>query len=223
MLTNYSTEIEDLKTNIIKMASLVDEMVEDAFSAIEKDNTENSDSIKARDIQVDKYDNLIKEKCESIFALYQPVASDLRFLITTLMVNNQLERCGDIAVNISRRIKKLGGHKELFIESKLIDMGRQARLMVKEAIDSFINKDAQLARGIGEKDKIVDTYNKSIFKFVVDKMNSNNILIEPSAHLLILSKHIERLADHATNIAEEVIFLIDAEIVAHKKKLRELE
>lgn len=219
MLTNFAMAIDDLKTDILKMASIVDEMVEDAFCSIEKKTIEDIDSIKYRDRQVDKYDNLIKAKCENIFALYQPVATDLRFIITTLMVNNQLERCGDIAVNISKRIEKLTEQKKLFTESNIISMGRQARSMVKEAIDSFINKDIELAKSIGDKDKIVDSYNKSIFQFLVDKMNSDSVLIEPASHMLILSKHIERLADHATNIAEEVIFLIDAEIVAHKKKL----
>jgi phosphate transport system protein len=222
MLTNFVEAIEDLKTDIIKMASLVDEMVEDAFSSIENNIEVNSDSIKFRDRQVDKYDNLIKTKCENIFALFQPVATDLRFIITTLMINNQLERCGDIAVNISNRIKRLKENKELFIESNFINMAKQARLMVKEAIDSFINKDIELARSIGDKDKMVDSYNKSIFKYLVSKMNSDSSLIEPSSHMLILSKHIERLADHATNIAEEVVFLIDAEIVAHKKKLSKM-
>jgi phosphate transport system protein len=219
MLTNFSTAIDDLKTDIIKMASIVAEMVEDAFYLIEKKTIENADSLKLKDRYVDKYDNLIKAKCENIFALYQPVATDLRFIITTLMINNQLERCGDIAVNISKRIEKLTNQKKLFTESNIIDMGRQARLMVKDSIDSFINKDIEHARSIGDKDKIVDRYNKSIFQFLVDKMNSDSALIEPASHMLILSKHIERLADHATNIAEEVIFLIDAEIVAHKKKL----
>ena len=222
MLTNFVEAIEDLKTDIIKMASLVDEMVEDAFSSIENNIEVNSYSIKFRDRQVDKYDNLIKTKCENIFALFQPVATDLRFIITTLMINNQLERCGDIAVNISNRIKRLKENKELFIESNFINMAKQARLMVKEAIDSFINKDIELARSIGDKDKMVDSYNKSIFKYLVSKMNSDSSLIEPSSHMLILSKHIERLADHATNIAEEVVFLIDAEIVAHKKKLSKM-
>jgi phosphate transport system protein len=221
MLTNFAEAIEDLKTDIIKMASIVDEMVDNAFSSIENKTAEDVNSMKFMDRQVDKYDNLIKAKCENIFALYQPVATDLRFIITTLMINNQLERCGDIAVNISKRIGKINNQKKLFIESEIINMGRQARSMVKDAIDSFINKDTELARSIGEKDKVVDTHNKSIFEFLVNKMNSDTTLIEPASHMLILSKHIERLADHATNIAEEVIFLTDAEIVAHKKKLAE--
>jgi phosphate transport system protein len=222
MQKKYIKEIDELKSSIIKMASQVDEMVGDAFSAIEKNDVKISESIKARDIQVDKFDNLIKEKCENIFALFQPVASDLRFLITSLMINNQLERCGDIAVNISKRVDKLKEYRKLITESNLTTMGLAARLMVKDAIDSFINKDAKLAYSIGEKDKIVDSYNKSIFNILVEKMTADKSLIEPSAHLLILSKHIERLADHATNIAEEVIFLIDAEIIAHKNKLKVL-
>ncbi|MCX6152471.1 MAG: phosphate signaling complex protein PhoU [Ignavibacteriales bacterium] len=221
MLTQFEIKIEEIKKNILVMASIVDAMVEDAFAAIEKNDAEFIASIKLRDKTVDEYDILIQEKCEGVLALFQPVATDLRYIITVLMINNQLERCGDIAVNISQRIKKLGDAKNLFRESEIIDMGKQARLMVKEAIDSFINEDISLARTIREKDKIVDSYNKTIFNFLVEKMQADSSVINPASHMIIISKHIERLADHAKNIAEEVVFLIDAEIVVHRKNLKE--
>jgi len=91
--------------------------------------------------------------------------------------------------------------------------------MFKDAIDSFFNRDAKLAEQIGEKDNIVDGYNKSIFRFLIEKMKTNPELIEPASHLMILSRHIERLADHSTNIAEDVIFMLKAEIISHKHKL----
>ncbi len=219
MQKHFETELESLKTNIIKMASIVDEMVQEAFVALKEDNLELCKKIKARDREIDAYDNLIKTQCENILALFQPFAIDLRFILTALMVNNQLERCGDIAVNITQRVKPLMNYKFLVDESKIFEMGEIAKQMFKDAIDSFINRDSKLAEQIGEKDNIVDNYNKNIFRFLVDKMKSNPDLIEPAAHLIILSRHLERLADHSTNIAEDVIFMVNAEIVSHKHKL----
>ncbi|MEJ5304637.1 MAG: phosphate signaling complex protein PhoU [Ignavibacteria bacterium] len=219
MHKHFETELESLKTNITKMASLVDEMVEEAFIALKESNIELCKKIKARDREIDAYDNLIKTQCENILALFQPFAIDLRFILTALMVNNQLERCGDIAVNITQRVKPLMDYKFLLEESKVFEMGEIAKQMFKDAIDSFINRDSKLAEQIGDKDNIVDSYNKNIFRFLVDKMKTNNELIEPASHLMILSRHIERLADHSTNIAEDVIFMVNAEIVSHKHKL----
>lgn len=219
MQKHFETELEALKTNITKMASIVDEMVQEAFIALKDENLELCKKIKARDREIDAYDNLIKTQCENILALFQPFAIDLRFILTALMVNNQLERCGDIAVNITQRVKPLMNYKTLVEESKILEMGEIAKQMFKDAIDSFINRDSKLAEQIGEKDNIVDNYNKSIFRFLVDKMKTNSDLIEPASHLIILSRHIERLADHSTNIAEDVIFMVNAEIVSHKHKL----
>jgi phosphate transport system protein len=219
MQKHFETELESLKTNISKMASLVDEMVENAFFALKESDLEMCKKIKARDREIDAYDNLIKTQCENILALFQPFAIDLRFILTALMMNNQLERCGDIAVNITQRVKPLMDYKFLLEESKIFEMGEVARQMFKDAIDSFFNRDAKLAEQIGEKDNIVDGYNKSIFRFLIEKMKTNPELIEPASHLMILSRHIERLADHSTNIAEDVIFMLKAEIISHKHKL----
>lgn len=219
MQKHFETELESLKINITKMASLVEEMVEDAFLALKISDLELCKKIKARDREIDAYDNLIKTQCENILALFQPFAIDLRFILTALMVNNQLERCGDIAVNITQRVKPLIDYKSLLEESKVFEMGDVAKSMFKDAIDAFINRDAKLAEQLGEKDNIVDNYNKIIFRFLIEKMKNQPELIEPASHLMILSRHIERLADHSTNIAEDVVFMVNAEIISHKHKL----
>ncbi|MBI5729782.1 MAG: phosphate signaling complex protein PhoU [Ignavibacteriales bacterium] len=219
MQEHFTKEVEELKTNLIKMASLVDEQVERAYKALETGDIELCRGIKAKDLEIDAYDNLILTQCENILALFQPVASDLRFIMSALLINNQLERCGDIAVNIAQRVKKTSEYHPLIIESQILDMGKQAREMVKDAIDSFINLNIEQAEKVLRDEQIVDKLNKSIFKFLVAKMKSDPEVIEPCAHLVVLSRHIERLADHATNIAEDLIFYINAEIIAHKKKL----
>jgi len=219
MQDHFLKEIENLKTNLIKMASIVDEQVEKVGQALETGDKELCRGVKQKDLEVDAYDNLIHTQCENILALFQPVATDLRFIISALMINNQLERCGDIAVNIGQRVKKLSEHHNLLIESKILEMGKQARGMVKNAIDAFVNTNIEIANTVIENDEIVDKLNKEIFKFLVAKMQSDPSLIEPSAHLIVLSRHLERLADHATNIAEDIVFYVNAEVIAHKKKL----
>lgn len=219
MQEHFTREVEGLKTNLIKMASLVDEQVDRAYKALETGDIELCRGIKAKDNEIDAYDNLILTQCENILALFQPVASDLRFIMAALLINNQLERCGDIAVNIAQRVKKTAAFHSLIIESQILDMGKRAREMVKYAIDSFINQNIEQAEKVLQDEDAVDKLNKNIFKFLVTKMQSNPEVIEPCAHLVVLSRHIERLADHATNIAEDLIFYINAEIIAHKKKL----
>jgi len=223
MQEHFTQEVESLKTNLIKMASLVDEQVERVIKALETGDAELCKGVKARDVEVDAYDNLIQAQCENILALFQPVAADLRFIISALMINNQLERCGDIAVNIAQRVKKTAGNNNLVAESRLNEMGKQAREMLKQAINAFIHGDIEIANNVMANDNNVDKLNKEAFNFLVEKMQANPAVIVPCSHLIVLTRHIERLADHATNIAENLVFYIEAKIVAHKKKLEKLK
>ncbi|MFA7227997.1 MAG: phosphate signaling complex protein PhoU [Melioribacteraceae bacterium] len=217
MREHFDQEINSLKNNLIKAASLVDEQVERAFKALESGDLELCRGIKARDKEIDAYDNLITTQCENILALFQPVAVDLRFIISAMMINKQLERCGDIAVNISNRIKKTDAYHSLIAESRLIEMGQKAKEMLKNAIDSFIHNDTEIARNVLLSDDEVDDLNKQIFKFLVSKMENDSSLVEPCSHLIVLSRNVERLADHATNIAENLLFHLQAKIVSHNK------
>jgi len=219
MIKYFINELDSLKTNIIKMATMVDEQVTLAFDALETGKTDILGIIDATEREIDAYDNLIQTQTENILALFQPVAMDLRFIMTAIMVNNQLERCGDIAVNIAQRVKKTIVYRDLIVESQILEMGNIAKTMLKEAIDAYIKRDSVHARDIIKRDDVVDDFNKQVFKFLVQKMGSTPELAKPGAHLLILSRHIERLADHATNIAEDVIFMVDARLVSHAKKL----
>jgi len=223
MQEHYNNEIEDLKTNLIKMAAVVDDQIEKAMRSLQENNLDLIKGLKAKELEVDAYDNLIQTQCENILAIFQPVASDLRYIMAIIMINSNLERCGDIALNIANRVKKTSGHHNLLVESNLVEMSKLSRKMVKDAIDSFINNDIDLANNILSADEMVDNMNKESFKFAVLKMQTEPSLIEPCAHLIVLSRQIERLADHATNIAENLIFYIEAKLVTHKKKLEKRE
>ncbi len=211
----FEDQLDQLRTNIIKMGSLVEEQIDFAIRALAEQNLEIARLVIERDSKVDEYDNLIDSQCERIFAMTQPVAIDLRLLMSALKMNNELERIGDIAKNIAERVEPLLENAKLIRDSRILEMAGAARRMVQTAIDSFVNNDPRLARGVCIDDDRVDALNVEIFRLLVDQMKRDPVMIEPAAHLMILARHIERFADHATNIAEDVIFLVDAKIIKH--------
>lgn len=215
MPRHFEIELDQLRTNIIKMGSLVDEQIEFALKSLLESNVELAQLVIDRDKRVDEFDNLIDKQCERIFALTQPVAIDLRLIMSALKINNELERIGDIAVNIAERVDPLRQNSNLIQRVPLAQMADQARLMVTQAIDSFVNNDPSLARNILMQDDTVDALDREIFHQLVSVMKKDANTIEAASHIMILSRHIERLADHATNIAEDVIFLVDAKIIKH--------
>ena len=221
MPRHFEIELDQLRTNIIKMGSLVDEQIDLATMALLESNVERARLVIERDRKVDEFDILIDSQCERIFALTQPVAMDLRLIMAALKINHELERMGDIAVNIAERAISLQHHLELLRKSRVIEMSSIAREMVKHAIDSFVNNDPALAREILPKDDLVDNLNKNIFQFLVAEMKANPEIIEAAAHVIVLSRHLERLADHATNISEDVVYLVDAKIVKHHAQEQE--
>lgn len=215
MPRHFEIELDRLRTNIIKMGSLVDEQIDLAIAALIESNADRAALVMERDKRVDQFDNMIDAQCERIFALTQPVAIDLRLIMSALKINHELERIGDIAVNIAERAVPLRGHMELLRRSQVIEMAGIAREMVKHAIDSFVNNDPELARKILAKDDSVDELNRNIFQYLVAEMKSSPADVEAAAHVIVLSRHLERLADHATNISEDVVFLVDAKIIKH--------
>ena len=141
MQRHFINELDSLKDHIIKMATMVDDQISTAFQALEKNNDQLREIIKATEREIDAYDNLIQTLTENLLALFQPVATDLRFIKTAIMVTNQLERCGDIAVNIAQRVKKTINYGNLIAESEILEMGKIANTMLQEAMYAFIHRD----------------------------------------------------------------------------------
>jgi len=200
---------------LIRMGSLVEEQIDCGVKAISDGDESLATLVIERDKKVDEYDNLIDQQCMRIFALTQPAAVDLRLLMAALKINNELERIGDIAVNLAERVKPLAVFKSFVKETRLKEMATAAREMVKAAIDSFVNNDPELAKKVLESDDLIDAIDRQMFEQMVDTMKKSKDLIEPAVHMVILSRHLERLADHSTNIAEDVIFLVNARIIKH--------
>lgn len=208
--------LEKLKTRVIKMCSLVDEQVQNAIKALESEDLELAQSVIDRDKKVNKYDVKIDKICQKIFALAQPVAMDLRFIMSALTINSDLERIGDIAVNISENVLIIKKKPEFYNQTKLVEMFKISQQMLKNAIDSFIIGDADLAKKVILDDEIVDRLNADNHAILKNIMKQNPDNIEPAIALLVISRELERLADHSTNIAEDVFFVFQAQLIKHK-------
>ncbi len=210
-------EIDKLKTKVIKMGSLVEEQIDFSLRCLFENNTGLGKIVIERDSKVDSYDVKIDKLCQRIFALTQPVAVDLRLIMSALKINNDLERMGDIAVNIVERADSLTGHVDLLIEAGVKEMSEKVTIMVKKTLDSIVNNDHELAVGIIKYDDVIDNFEREIFEKLIIKMESDKTLIRPCVSAATVVRNLERLADHSTNIAEEVVFLVDSKIIKHRK------
>jgi phosphate transport system protein len=216
MERQFDQQLAKLKTRLIKMCSLVDEQVEYALQAISTENKELANLVIERDKKVDKYDVKIDKICQKIFALNQPVAMDLRLIMSALTINSNLERIGDIAVNLSEEIL-LMENKPAFIDRTLFaDMSETVKDMIRNAIDSFIENDPKLAQKVITTDDLLDEQNKTNIRTLIDIMEENSGNIRPGISMINISREMERIGDHATNIAEDVYFIVEAQLIKHK-------
>lgn len=208
--------IEKLKTRVIKMCSLVDEQVQNAIKAVETNDLELANSVIDRDKKVNKYDVKIDKICQRIFALAQPVAMDLRYIMSSLTINSNLERIGDIAVNIAENIILIKSKPDFYINTRLEEMFKLTKQMLKNSIDAFIGGNPELAKEVILADDVVDKLNGENHTILKSIMKQSAENIEAAVALLVISRELERLADHATNIAEDVFFIVEAQLIKHK-------
>jgi phosphate transport system protein len=208
--------LEKLKTRVIKMCSLVDEQLQFAIKSFEEENLELANMVIERDKKVNKYDVKIDKICQRIFALAQPVAMDLRYIMSSLTINSNLERIGDIAVNIAENVVLIQKKPEFYNNTKLEEMFNLTKRMLKNAIDSFIGANPELAKEVILTDDVVDRLNSENHQILKSIMKQNPDSIEGAVALLVISRELERLADHSTNIAEDVFFIVEAQMIKHK-------
>ncbi|WP_337871808.1 phosphate signaling complex protein PhoU [Ignavibacterium sp.] len=208
--------LEKLKTRILKMCSLVDEQFQLAVKAVEEENLEIAKLVIGRDAKVDKYDLKIEKICQKIFALSQPVAMDLRMIMSSMTLNTDLERIGDISVNIVENILLIKKKPEFYNRTKLPEMFSVTKEMLKNSIDAYINGNAELAKKVIISDDKVDKLNEENHSILKEIMKENPDNIEPAVALLVISRELERIADHSTNIAEDVFFIVEAQLIKHQ-------
>jgi phosphate transport system protein len=212
-------EIETLKTMLLELSALVEDNLLKAVNSIKKEDLELAKYVIDKDEKIDTMEVELEEECLKILALYQPVASDLRFIISILKINNDLERIGDLAVNIAEKVERLRGIDEKSIISDILTMAHESRSMVKKSLDAFVNLDTNLAKEICASDDVIDNMNRQNFFLIRDIiLQKPDDQTEKLLRLLAVSRDLERVGDHATNIAEGVIYMIEGEIIRHKIK-----
>jgi phosphate transport system protein len=212
---NFSRELEKIKKLILSLGAMVEEQVHMATQAVETHDAELVKQIIKSDHGIDEMEVEIEEECLKILALHQPVAIDLRFLIAVIKINNDLERIGDQAVNIAERVDVIAKRDlpDFFFDYS--SMGEKAQKMLKMSLDALVNMDYDQAYEVVVMDDEVDKIKHDAYDRIKQAMGEHPDKLGELINLLLISRHLERLADHATNIAEEVIYLIEGEIVRH--------
>ncbi len=211
----FDAELQDLKKKVLVMGSLVQTMLADSLTALVTRDTPLASSVDARDNEVDRMEISVDELAVRIIALRQPAASDLRLIIAALKIIKDLERIGDIAVNVAERVIELNAEPQLKPYIDLPRMVDAVQAMIRDSLDAFVNDDAELAQKVLDADDFVDSLNVQIFNELLTFMLADIKTINRATRLIFISKYLERAADHATNVAEEVIFAIQGRDVRH--------
>ena len=215
MQRHFDEELTDLKQKLLRMGALVETQVRQALTALVDRDEDLAKKVIENDRQVNTLDVDIDETCLELMALYQPAARDLRFVTTAMKISTELERMSDLAENICERAIELNQEPQLkpYIDIPL--MAERATKMVWEAIDAFVRGDSVMARKVLKDDDHVDELNEQIFRELLSFMIENPQTITRAIRLSFISKYIERIADHATNIAELVVYMVEGKIIRH--------
>ena len=216
MERHFHHQLDDLKKSLLQMAALVEAQIAKAVKALVERNPELCHEVIHADKSINDMEMDIDHQCIQLLALQQPIARDLRFVAAAMKINADLERMGDISVNIARRARRLSA---LPVLKPLIDIPRMATLaqsMVKQSLDAFVRGDEQLAKEVGKKDDEIDSLQDQIFRELLTYMMEQPRSVPQALQLIFVSRHIERIADHATNIAESVVYFLEGRTIRHR-------
>lgn len=220
MKIHLQREIERLKKRILSLGTLVEERVRMVIKALETRDENMARNIIDTDTEIDKVEVEVEEECLKILALHQPVAIDLRFISSVIKINNDLERIGDEAVNIAERVVYISQRPPVKVPLDYNMMAEKAERMLKSSLDSLVNLDVDLAYKVCLADDEVDDMHKDIYDKVKEALRHQPERVGSLINLLQISHNLERIADHATNIAEEVIYTVEGVIPRHRKQLQ---
>lgn len=220
MTIHLARDMERLHRHIVDMCRLVEQAIHEAVDLLDAPDVERARELARNDDVIDEWDVRIEEECLKILALHQPVAIDLRRIATVFKLTAELERVADLAVNIAERAAGLLEGPRIEVPAKLDEMARIAVDMLHDAIDAYVQSDEKLARDVIHRDDRVDRLNREIIDELRVVMKSSPDLVDPALHLFSASRHVERVADHATNIAEDVVYLVTGEIIRHQASLK---
>jgi phosphate transport system protein len=215
MQRHFHEELEALKQTLLAMGGLVEDQIRRAMQALLERDDAIAQEVIERDRQVNAYDVEVDEQCVNLLALHQPAAGDLRFITTAMKIVTDLERIGDQGVNIAQRALELNREPQLKPYIDLPRMADRAQRMVKESLDAFVAGDTALARQVCAEDAEVDALKEQIFRELLTFMMEDPRTVSRAIRVILISRFMERVADHATNIAEMVIYLVEGKMVRH--------
>ncbi|NMC64775.1 MAG: phosphate signaling complex protein PhoU [Acidobacteria bacterium] len=217
MTRYFDEELLELNKKILELSAVVENSIGLSVRALRELSREKAEAIVKDDDRIDAMELEIEEKCLNLIALYQPAAADLRFVVMSMKITTDLERIADLAVDISQRVLELADQPLL---KPLIDIPKLATLaqnMVRDVINSFINKDTELARSVILRDNEADELRNLVqSELINDYMKKDATTVPRAIPLLLVARHLERICDHATNIAEDVIYMVKGEVVKHR-------
>jgi phosphate transport system protein len=215
MLVHLTRDLTELKKEILMLGSMVEEAINKAIAALTDRRTDLGTEVIEGDRVIDEKEIMVEDHCLKILALHQPFASDLRFIIAVMKVNSYLERMGDLASNIAERAQYLSTHEPMPIPEQLQEMAEAVREMVHGSLDALVNADAEKAREVCKQDDRVDEIHSQLWQIMVDRMIENTSLIKRSINIVSAIYQLERIADMADNIAEDVVYMVEGKIIRH--------
>jgi phosphate transport system protein len=221
METHFQQELQELKESLLKMAGLVEGAIGDAVQSLVKRDSDLALKTFEGENKINAMELAIDDSCLKLLALKHPVAADLRFITSAMKIVTDLERMGDQAVNIAERAISLNQEPQLKPYLDIPEMAEITQFMVKDVLDAFVNEDPKLARSVCERDDLVDGLNDQVFRELLTYMYEDPQTITRAVQLIIVTRCLERIADHATNLAEDVIFMLDARVIKHHADIKE--
>jgi len=216
MVIHLRKDMEDLERQLLYLAAQVEEAVRRSMTALLERRPDLARAVIDGDAEIDRREVEIEEDCLKVLALHQPVATDLRFVASCLKINNDLERVGDLCCNIAERALSLSAMRLLPISNRLRTMMEDSADMLRDSLDAFVRSDADTAREICHRDERVDRANREIIEGLLVTMHEEPSTVDQAMELISVSKNLERIADHATNIAEDVVYMVEGDIIRHK-------
>ncbi|MBN1909953.1 MAG: phosphate signaling complex protein PhoU [Pirellulales bacterium] len=208
-------EVDQIKRKLLALSAVVEDQVRQSVKAFEQRDLDRAEEAIRLDASIDRAEVEIEEECLKILALHQPVAGDLRFIVAVLKINNDLERIGDLAVNIARKAVALATQPDLELPFSMVGMSEKAQSMLRDSLDSLVNLDPALASDVCRRDDEVDLMKRKIRRQVESLIQANPERIALFLKVLAVSRNLERIGDLATNVAEDVIYTAQGRIVRH--------
>ena len=223
MSKHFQRDLDALQRDLITLASSVEDQIHKAIRALRDRQPSLARQVMDGDDAIDDEENHIEEECLKLLALHQPVAVDLRRITAALKINSELERMADLAEDIAERALHLAQLPEIYVPPKLERMTDLTTSMVRQSLDAFVNLDVRLARTVCRLDDEVDRFNHEIIEELIETMQETPSMVAAGLSFFSATRHLERIADHATNIAEDVVYLVEGEIVRHRPAAIEMK